>query len=729
MAAQYPFNQSPAPTSILAQTFEGVPGGMNMSLPAHEIDDSQAVMILDFLVDKPGITRQRGPVQGIATTPALPRHGVGLVSTLDPQGTPRYAALTGDAGSGKFTVLSADGTTWTDLTWPFNLPSAAGTFYLVDAKPALGGGLLIGVTSDFNAGTSVVQGLAYWFGANKVNYTNTVTGTRGSKTVTGTSFLTNLVPGMFLFANTDDPYTSAYIGCVQSVDSDTSLTLAAKSPYTFTAKSGTFQAIRGIVPKVTVGEITTSTSSTTVTGGATKFLSQGLNSGTWQVYRASDFAFVGKVSSVTNDGSLTLAAPAAVSMASEPYIAIQVDGNFAINSLDSGVFNASYANRQWYANRATTFDTTSQVWFSDEGDLEALDLSTWDGNWFKVASAEATNEPIRGLGAAYNGLLVFKETETYIINGNSPDSFTVSKLEDDGTICGMSIQGYGGGVIWAGREGINFYDGVQTSNLVGETLGQVWKDTIRTLDPTKYRIWSMVNRDHYFLNLENVSPDFTVTKANTSSSFTTLTIVINMVTRAVTFATNLNLRGSTIVPASDGRHAWYLVNGKIGAGSSLGYVCDGDNLFTKTGADSIVCDGAVAGPSFYLESKKFNAGDSMRLKRWKMVAMNYLAEGGDIILDIVLGLNDVGQVASTTFPQSVPTWSQIAENVPTWTDMKNQYSTWASVIQSVFIPARIRMQKKSQFMSFRLYGSTSPMANVELGPYEVVFKQQRVGRV
>lgn len=722
MAAQYPFNQSPAPTSILAQTFEGTPGGINMALPPHEIDDSQARILVDFLVDKPGITRQRGPVQSIATTPALPRHGVGLLSTLDPQGTPRYAALTGDSGSGKFTVLSADGTTWTDLTWPFNLPSASGTYYLVDAKPALGGGLLVGVASDYTNAASVIQGLAYWFGANKANYANTVTGTRGSKTVTGTSFLTNLVPGMFLFANTDDPYTNAYIGCVRSVDSDTQVTLTSPSPYTMTAKAGTFQAIRGIAPKVTVGEITTATGSATVTGGATKFVAQGLGSGTWQVYRARDMAFVGKVSSVTNDTSLTLASPAAVSMANEPYVAIQVDANFNINSIDAGLFNATYADRQWYA-------IGSEVFYSDEGDLEALDLSSWDGNSFTVSSSESTNESIRGIAGAYNGLLVFKETETFIVTGNSPDSFAVNKLEDDGAVCTMSVQGYGGGVIWAGREGINFYDGVQTVNLVAETLGQVWKDMIRTLDPTKYRAWSMINRDHYFLNLENVVPDFTITKGNTSSSFTTLTVCINMVTRAVTFHTNIDLRGSTIVPASDGRHAWYLVNGKVGAGSSLGYVCDGDFLFTKTGADAIVCDGDVGGPTFYVESKKFNAGDSMRLKRWKMVAMNYLAEGGDIVLDVVLGLNDVGQVASTTFPQSVPSWSEVAANVPTWTDMKNQYATWTAVVQSVFVPARIRMQKKSQFMSFRLYGSVSPMANVELGPYEVVYKLQRVGRV
>lgn len=705
-----------------------------MAIPAHEIDDSQARMLVDFLVDQPGITRQRGPVQNIATAPSLPRHGVGLLATLDPQGTVKYAALTGDSGSGFFTVLNDTMTVWSDVStaaWNINLPSAAGTFYVVDAKPALGGGLLVGVSSDYGSGSGVVQGLAYWFGGNSANYAATVTGTRGSKTVTTATgaFQTNLTPGMFLFASTDEGYTNAYIGVVQSIESETSLTLAAASPYAFTSKSATFQAIRPVVAKAAVGEITTSTASTTVTGGDTKFISQGLNSGTWQLYRQSDGAYIGKVSSVTNNTSLTLTANAAVSMASEPYVAIRADNGFgSIQTVPGGVLNAVYADRQWYANRHSSVDTTAQVWFSDEGDLESLDLSTWDGNWFKVTSSSSANEPIRALAAAYNGLIVLKETEAFIIGGNSPDSFAVNKLEDDGTICGMSVQEFGGGVIWAGREGINYYDGVQVTNLVENTLGQVWKDTIRTLDPTKYRTWSMVNRDHYFLNLESVSPDFTIIKGNTSTAFTTLTVIINMVTRAVTFATNLGIRGSTIIPASAGKHAWYLVNGTAG-GSSFGWVCDGDYLFTKTGADAITCDGSTQGPAIYLESKKFNAGDSMRLKRWKQVAMNYLAEGGSLILDIVLGLNEVGQVASTSFPQSVPSWSSVAENITSWNNMKSQYSTWNSVVQSVFLPARIRMQKKSQFMAFRVYGSATPMTDAQLGPYEVVFKQQRVGRV
>ena len=724
----YPFNVRLGASSLLAQTFDGTPDGMNMAIPPHQIADSQARMLVDFLVDQPGITRQRGPITGVVGVPALPRKGSGLFSTLNPQGAAKFAALTGDSTHGYFSVLNDAGNAWIDLAWPFNIP-AVSPYKLVDAKPALGGGMLIGVADDYGAAPTLNEGIAYWFGGTKPNYSGSnVTVARGGVTVTGTGFLANVVPGMFLFANTDDPYTNAFVGTVLSVDSDTSLTLMKESPYAATAKASTFQSIRGLAPRVTTGEITTDVSTTTVTGGATKFISQGLDVGTWQLYRQSDGTFIGKVATVNSEISITLAAAAAVSVSEENYVAIQVNADFSIDNTASnakvGFLNATYANRQWYANRGSSFDATSQLWFSDSADLEGLDLSTFDGNWLEITSSASVNEPIRAIAAAYNGLLVLKETEAFLVGGNSPDSFDVRKLEDDGTLCNMSVQEYGGGVIWAGREGINFYDGVQVSNLVQGSLGQVWKDTIRTLDPGTYRLWSMVNRDHYWLFLENVAPTFTITKGNVSTAPTRLTIVINMVTRALTMATNVDVRGATIVPATAGRQAWYLVND-----STVGHVCDGDKLFTTTGVDSITCDGNVLGPQIYMESKKFDAGDGMRLKRWKLVSMNYLAQGGGLILDIVLGLNEIGQVASTSFPQSVMTWTQLRSNISTWTNLKNQYSTWSQITQSVFIPARIRMQKKSQYMSFRLYGSVANLAKAEIGPYAVDYKLQRVGRV
>jgi len=116
--------------------------------------------------------------------------------------------------------------------------------------------------------------------ARRRNATITVTAARGSTTVTGTGFTAGVDPGMFLFADTDDPYTQAYIGVVKSVDSNTSLTLVVVSGYAITARTGTFQSLRGFAPKVAKGHLTTDVAAATVTGGSTKFRSQKLDAGT-----------------------------------------------------------------------------------------------------------------------------------------------------------------------------------------------------------------------------------------------------------------------------------------------------------------------------------------------------------------------------------------------------------------------------------------------------------------
>ena len=81
--------------TILSQTFPPAPGGMNVAMAAQEIDDTEAQYLQDILLDFPGLARVRGPVQASAAIAALPRRGSGLVTTIDPAGTSRFAALTG----------------------------------------------------------------------------------------------------------------------------------------------------------------------------------------------------------------------------------------------------------------------------------------------------------------------------------------------------------------------------------------------------------------------------------------------------------------------------------------------------------------------------------------------------------------------------------------------------------------------------------------------------------
>jgi hypothetical protein len=709
---------------LVTETIPGSPDGMNVAAPANTIKDTEAQYIQDALLDYPALTRRRGPVRNVASIaqPTLPV--TGIATALDPNGTPRYGVLQGDATHGTFKTYSDDLLSLVDIGWANNLPVAP--YHLSHIKTGLKGGTFIGTSSKYDKGAT--QAVAYWLGANKATYqTGTLTFTRGSKTVTGagTSFLANVAVGMWVFADTDEGYSRPLIGSVASVDSNTQVTLATPAPYAATAKAYTMQALRGVIPRVTTGRITCATTATAVNGGATKFLAQGLNAGIWNIYRSRDWAFVGKVSSVQSDSALTLAANAAVAMADDSYIAIHTDGDasYAVGATEPGWITATYAGRQFYINNGDTHDDTYRLVYSDTDDAEAIDLSE-DGSWTPVGSSSIVQESARGMEAAYNALLVFKENETFGLYGSTPGQFEIKKIEDDGALSGMSVQPYGGGVIWAGREGIHFYDGVQVTNLMAEKFGKVWKDTLRTFDPNTYRMWSMMARDHYFLFIENLDPTIQPTKGGVSEVVTQWTVVVNMTTLAPALMTNVGVRGAVTTPASSGHTVWYVVND-----ATQGHVCSADDLFDTEGLDVITCVGATAGPDFFYESKKFDAGDSLLLKKFKVLAMHYLAQGGALKVDVVLGLNEFGQTIASEFPASVFTWDKLRATFTTWNALKAQFGSWSEVINGVLLPKRVKFQKTSQFFSFRVYQENLTMPRVKIGPYQIAYKIMRAGRV
>lgn len=722
--------------TLLTEAYDGVPSGMNLALPPQEIADTECRYLQDGLVDKPGLVRRRGPLDSASGIVKLPRPGSALMLVLDPQGTVKYSALTGDATHGYFTPYATNLGSTIDISWTHNFPTSPPTnpYPLVDIKPAIFSGLMVGTGLNYDYGNS--NGLALWQGGNLANYSPaSVSVTRGSTTLTGaaTSFSTSLTPGMWVFANTDEGYTSTLVGMVRSIQSNTSLTLASPSPYAITAHAATFQSIRGFAPKVVTGEITCDTSTTAVTGGKTKFVSQSLGTGTWQLYRASDMAFIGKVASVQSEFALTLTSNAAIALASAAYIALRADSDWGLDinvANKVGWLTSAYSDRQWYANNGFKYETTSRIWFSDLSDPEAVDLSSFDGDWLDVTSSDTVNEPIRALCATQTGLLVIKENETFVIEGSSPSTFTQRKLVDDGCLSGMSVVSYGGGALWAGRDGLHFYDGVQVHNLTADKLGDYWRRSMRTVVPTQYRMWATVDRDHYMLFVESISPNVAVIKGTVSSTPTKFTITLNLISDAFSILTNMDLRGSVTRPATAGQSTWFLVNGrKSGDSSDYGYVADGEFVFNNEAVDTITCVNNTAGPDFYFESKKFDVGQPLRLKRFKQLALTYLVQGGSLMVDTVIGLNDIGLTLTSNFPPSVYTWDTLRAALGTWGAVSAVYPTWLAVITGVFVPKRVRFMRKTQFLSFRLWQSANTITRLQLGPYELGFKMQRPGRV
>lgn len=751
--------------TVLSQTLPGAPGGMNLAIPAQELDDTEARYIQDGLLDKPGLIRSRGPVQPITGFPTTPYRGSGLVVTVDPVGNDRYAVLNGDSSNGRFSMLSPAQDAFVNYTWPYNLnsspsTSAAQAHRLIDSKPTPGGGTWIGVSSGYGADVTE-QTLCKWDGGYRNTYsTGTIRFTGGSFTVqgSGTAFTTNLTPGMYIFATVEN---SAYtpgsffasvkplIGVIRSIESDTSLTLQSPAPY---ASSGTtwneaigtlgYKAysavpVRGFQYKISKGLITTSTTSTTVTGGKTKFISMGMptvvegsrSSNYWNIYRASDMTWIGRVTQAVSETSLTLVANANIAVVDTPYVALRGDGDWSLNLQASttkpGWLNATYAELAWFANVGTSVERTARVYFSDPSDPEAMDVSTYDGDYIDIASTVSTTEPIRGMLPTYNSLLVFKETETFGIFGSSPSQFSVRKMEDDGCLHPMGVQPYGGGAVWPGRNGIYYYDGVNTQNITQAKLGDVWKNAIRDIDHDRYRVWSAMARNHYMLFLENIDPSVKPRKGNTAQAVTQWTVVINMVTQAVTLFTNVGIRGSIIIPRTTSRQAWYLVNS-----GSIGYICDTEDLFDLEGLDTLTTQDATAsGPDIFFESKKFDIGDGLHLKRFKQFSVWYLSQGAGIRMDTVLGLNSIGTQLTTILPASILSWSQLGVLFSSWDALAAEFLTWDDISEAVFLPKRARFSKKSQYFAIRLYRENSSGVRAQFGPFQLLFKPLRKGRV
>lgn len=712
--------------SLLIETLPGVPDGMSVVVPAHEIKDTQARYLQDILVHQPGLTLRRGPLTLPSGVAQPSEKVVGIVQTRNPQGSPRIGYLHG--ATAKLAVYSTDFSGSTDVTWTGSFSTTPYT--IVSATPALGGGTLIGTSSQYS-GSSTGQALGIWRGAGKPNYTTgTVTVTQGSTSVTGsgTSWTANADAGMFLFNG-----SGQLVGLVQTVNSDTSLTLATPALLAVSGAAYTLQSVRGINPRVVKGEITVSTTVATVTGSNTKFLDQSLNSGTWDVYRASDSKFIGTVATVQSNIGLTLSANGTAAMAEERYFAVKRDGDYGLSTTSpanrkAGFLTAMWADHQWYGNLAQTIngvDCSSRVQFADPDDFEAIDLSVLDGDYIDIPSTgKNTTSYLAAIVPSFNALLCIKDTETWGIFGTSTENFNAKKLLDDGALSGMCAIQYQAGVVWAGREGIYFYDGVQPVNIVLDSLGDYYKTCVRTMDTTTYRAWAMIERDHYILNLERVTPNVPVVKANVSSSPTTLQFVVNLATGAVSTFRNVNLRGAITLPSQLGQGSWFVVNS-----STQGYVCKASSLFDSDGIDAVACDGGSAGPDFYMETKRYTLGDAMRKKLFKQFAFQYICAGDSLKVDTVIGLNETGVTSPTELPPTLWSWDRLGLTYTTWDAETILYPTWDSLTEGIYLTKRIKFLKRSQEMAVRIYQKSPAVTKAKFGPWQLGYKLMREGRI
>jgi hypothetical protein len=230
----------------------------------------------------------------------------------------------------------------------------------------------------------------------------------------------------------------------------------------------------------------------------------------YNTYRASDNLYLGKVKTVLTNTSANLWSDTGIKLAGEEYIMRSTDAtdistsnnDYCVGSSNNntmnfaGLYTAIYAGYQWYGNFAQDDENTNRVVFSAAHDREAVDLSrdAADSIIFPGKSK------FRGLGSSGAGLLVFLEDRTYILRGNDRTNFSVEQLVPEGCLCASSIVEYGGGVFWAGKSGIMFFDGASVRNLTKDNLGLYYTDSLDVFNPDQDRVIGFIHKNNLIMH-------------------------------------------------------------------------------------------------------------------------------------------------------------------------------------------------------------------------------------
>jgi hypothetical protein len=747
-----------------------------MDVAPHLIPPGQARYIQDALLDNPGYTRQRGGVDRSSHDGSFPNvptnsRSIGLASTIDPNGTSAYRILllSADYSSGDLearvygratpsaeTSLTARDFFGMDLGYTYDQADAGnlfidgrqlvfslvgdlvGTSVLAsgaisaddtwpwfDSKPCLDGGILISLGNSFgpesNPGN---RHLYHWRGAGFPAYTTgTIAITQNSQAVvgTGTAWSTTTEAGMFLL-----DASGRYLGTVASVESDTQLTLEHNVLHlTGSGLSYSLVSVRKMfvtAPFVSVGVLTTSTSSAEVNGGLTKFKDQKLASGD-VVFRASDYTYVGTVTTVESNLQLHFTGNAAQALENEPYIAIPYGGSalsWATGAMP--VFTGYWNGIQFAANaddRRLGLSERSRIFILGPDIIDACDL-TQTGSFYDIPSTKPHTD-IRGLYPTESTLLVFLAEETLGLFGNQADQLVPKTLAQDGILAPMSADGYKGGCVWTGHRGIYFFDGASVSNLLADRAAAAHAEAVSDVNFDTRRCWSILHRDHYvsfvdrvnnWVYIHDVGRTLSTADGGMEIADDHVIYCINLKSDALTFWTNTTIRGFTHPPGrlDEENDAYYLLEDSSTQGPAI---CSAESLFADNYHNTPAEDEFLANPipasnfapHFYIESRLYDYGDPQLLKLIKQLQVQYSSDnqlGVDILYDLHRQTKAMRPLQPSTDQISTPFF-------------KNR---------------RVKFLKRSTHGGFRVYTMIDQVpAVVMIGTWAMGTKPQRAGRV
>jgi hypothetical protein len=170
----------------------------------------------------------------------------------------------------------------------------------------------------------------------------------------------------------------------------------------------------------------------------------------------------------------------------------------------TGIFNTTYAGYQWFANGGAP-GTENRIVFSAYHDPEAVDLSKDAADSIIIPGTQQ----MRGIATSLAGLVIFLEDKTYLLRGNYRSNFSLEELYPEGCLSAQSIVEYGGGVFWASKNGILFFDGATVRNLTESNLGAYYTDSIKTFDSLNRRIYGFFYKDYLFMTFTGFASNYT----------------------------------------------------------------------------------------------------------------------------------------------------------------------------------------------------------------------------
>jgi hypothetical protein len=825
----------------MALEYTGVPPaprGMNLAGPSVFIDEAYCRWMQDILVDRPGQIRMRGPLDywtgsNIAALSSNEQI-LGMTETTigDVNGNPQWrgaiftAVNTATDGSepssnAKMYVFKYSSGSYQKVDSGFTLPFKLKTVYdstnkrwinntIIDAKPALGGGVWIGVIDDVtNTSDSGVASLFYWRGAGKADTTKSgaswdTSGASANIITHSASVASDVEPGMFAF-NTSD-YN--YLGTVVNVSSGT-VTLEKNiiaSSYDETASAQTviYTSVRGFVHQYGRGFASSDASGTSLTTGRLGSDAEGLfkaanitigggseSNHKVYVYRNSDAQFIGKITyegTVTNT-QVTISSSSTRKndiLEDEAYFVFRNDTTmyqeasgasrkYPINlnyrrpdqrpaklSLSSsskyaspapGIFNSTYAGRQWFASFNTTINEydkfINRVVFSSPDNGENINLCPNASDSIIIPG----QENIRGIAGSVSGLLVFTESKTYIIRGTDRSNFALEELHPDGCLSSPSIVQVGGGVIWAGKQGIYYFDGVSVRNFTPEALGIYYTDGIKNFNASKDRVYALIYNNYLVINFTNWFSNYTLKRwewsshdntndseiiINTGDSCslnpTSITFNIYLPTGSIGTLSNFTPRGFwSTVGAMGMNNATNQVAPPVG---NKGIITDLKTIFTEN-IDNQTVDGSgstkfysnatsysvagkrLNGPDFYIETKQYNWGEPTLRKWWRKLMFNLSINKGIVMVEFI-DINDNSLVDSVTgsnppeynsvdetgfflVPTTAYSWQYIEDQNNNWTSIQTQAKDWLSYFAGVIKRYSSWIGIRQNSLGFRAY--------------------------